>query len=126
MLSLRTQLTTIFSFALVVLLVSSVYAQNLQSVKASMLERKPTVDSLKNKGLVGEGNDGYLHVRKAADNAKKVVNSENADRGIVYKAIATKEGTAVEKVGKRRALQLAGMAPSGHWFLKGDGTWFKK
>ena len=63
MFSLRTQLTAIFSFALVVLLVSSVYAQNLQRVKASMLERKPTVDSLKNKGLVGEGNDGYLHVR---------------------------------------------------------------
>ena len=126
MLSLRTQLIAIFSLAFVVLLVSSAYAQNLQSVKANMLERKSTIDSLKNKGLVGEGNDGYLHVRKASGDAKKVVSSENADRGVVYKAIAKKEGTTIEKVGKRRALQLAGIAASGHWFLKGDGTWFKK
>ena len=126
MLSFKTQLTAIFSFALVVLLVSSIYAQNLQSVKASMLERKPTVDSLKNKGLVGEGNDGYLHVRQASGNANNVVSSENTDRRVVYNAIAKKEGTTVEKVGKRRAIQLAGIAPAGHWFRKGDGTWFKK
>ena len=42
------------------------------------------------------------------------------------KAIAKKEGTTVEKFGIRIALQLAGMAPSGQWFLRGDGTWFKK
>lgn len=126
MFSLRTQLTAIFSFALIVLLAMSVCAQNLQSVKASMLERKTTIDALKSQGLVGEGNDGYLHVRQASGDAGKIVSAENADRGVVYNAIAKKEGTTIETVGKRRALQLAEIAAPGHWFRKGDGTWFKK
>ena len=65
-------------------------------------------------------------MRKASGNANNVVSSENTDRRVVYNAIAKKEGTNVEKVGKRRALQLAQMAAPGNWFRKGDGTWFKK
>lgn len=126
MVSLKTQVTVILSFALIVLLASFASGQDLQSVKASMLERINTINGLKSQGLVGEGNDGYLHVRKASGDAEKVVSAENADRGIVYSAIAQKEGTTVETVGKRRALQLAGIAEPGQWFRKGDGTWFQK
>jgi uncharacterized protein YdbL (DUF1318 family) len=126
MLFLRTQLTVLFSFALVVLLAHSACAQNLQGIKASMVERKATIDALKSQGAIGEGNDGYLHVRKATGNANKVVAAENGDRRVVYGAIARKEGTSADKVGRRRAIQLAGIAAPGHWLQKGDGTWYKK
>ena len=126
MLSLRTQLTTLFSFTLIILLLSSAYAQNLQNVKSQMLNRKPTIDNLKSQGLIGEGNDGYLHVRKANDNAQNVVNSENADRRTVYTAIAKSQGAPVDKVGKRRAMQIAEISDPGHWIQKTDGSWYKK
>ncbi len=126
MLSLRIQLTVLLSFTLIALLVSSACAQNLQSVKANMLARKATVDALKNQGAVGEGNDGYLHVRQASGNANSVVGAENGDRRVVYGAIAQREGVPAATVGKRRAIQIVGIAAPGHWLQKGDGAWYKK
>ena len=91
-----------------------------------MLNRKPTIDALKNKGLVGEGTDGYLHVRQSGDNAEAVVNAENGDRRTVNEAIARKEGTTVEKVSSKVAAKLIETAQPGQWLWKGDGTWSKK
>jgi len=126
MLSVRTQFTVLFSLVLVVLLASSACAQNLESVKAGMLARKGTIDALKNQGAVGEGNDGYLHVRAASAEANKVVGAENGDRRVVYAAIAKNEGVPIEIVAKRRAIQIAGITAPGHWLQKEDGSWYKK
>ena len=56
----------------------------------------------------------------------EVVAAENADRRKVYEAIAAKEGTSPELVGRRRALQIANNAASGSWLQAADGKWYKK
>lgn len=126
MFSLHTRLTAAITFLLVTLLVSAVCAQSLQDVKTRMLNRKPTIDTLKNQGIIGEGNNGYLHMRQANAGAQNVLNAENADRKTVYEAIAKSQGAPVAKVGARRAMQLAELAAPGHWLQKPDGTWYRK
>ena len=108
------------------MLVSSVCAQNLDQVKSSMLNRKPAIDALKNQGVLGEGNNGYLHMLQATPGVQNVVNTENADRRVVYEAIAKNQGVPVATVGARRALQIAEIAAPGHWLQKQDGSWYKK
>ncbi|GAB4347073.1 MAG: hypothetical protein Kow0089_24640 [Desulfobulbaceae bacterium] len=123
---LRTRLPFLTAFFLVTIMASFACAQNLQAVKKRMLDRKPTIEALKNKGAVGEGNDGYLHVRKAVGNAQAIVNQENADRKTVYEAIARQQGVSAQVVGQRRALKIAEIEPPGHWLQKPDGSWYKK
>ena len=126
MFSLRTRLTAALSFLLITLLISSVYAQNLENVKTNMLNRKPAIDTLKNQGVIGEGNNGYLHMLQATPGVQNVVNAENADRRVVYEAIAKNQGAPVATVGARRALQIAEIAAPGHWLQKPDGSWYRK
>lgn len=113
--------------SLLLLLTETVSAQNMGQIKARMLERKPTIDALKNKGIIGEGSDGFLHFRQeAAGNAKQVVDAENADRRTVNAAIANREGTTVEKVSRAVAVKLRESAAPGQWLRKDDGTWYRK
>lgn len=126
MFAMQSRLAAFFGFVFIFLLVATACAQNLEDVKSRMVDRKPSIDTLKGQGLVGEGNDGYLHVRKADANAQKVTDAENADRKAVYQAIAGKQGVALDVVGKRRALQLLELAEPGHLVQKGDGSWVKK
>ncbi len=97
------------------LFVSSASAQNLQAIKSRMPERKPTIDSLKNQGIVGEGVDGYLHVRQNKSNATGVAQAENADRRAVNETIAKREGANVDKVSRKLAAKLIEVARPGHW-----------
>lgn len=122
----RTPCALIFSLSLIILLATVAGAANMQAIKAQMLERKPTIDTLKKSGNIGEGADGYLHVRQAAGNAAGVVNAENADRRIVYQNIAKQQKTSLKNVAQRRGIKLVGLAPPGHWLMKKDGTWYQK
>ena len=54
MFSLHTRIAAAISFLLITMFVSSACAQNLDQVKSRMLNRKPTLDSLKNQGVIGE------------------------------------------------------------------------
>jgi len=101
-------------------------AQDLQKIKAQMVERKPAIDALKSRGVIGEGNDGYLHIRQKEAGADKVVNAENADRRTVNSMIARKEGSSVEQVSKAAAKRLRDYAAPGNWVQKDDGSWQKK
>ncbi len=122
----KTPRTLVFSLFLIVLLATVAGAANMQAIKARMLERKPAIEALKKSGSVGEGADGYLHVRQAAGSAAAVVKAENTDRRTVYQSIAKQQKTAVETVAQRRGIKLFGMAAPGHWLKKKDGTWFRK
>ena len=104
----------------------SAAAQNMQEIKGRMLQRKPTIDSLKGRGIIGEGVDGYLHVRKQAGNAAAVVQAENQDRRAVNGIIAKREGAGVEQVAKKVAQKLINVSPSGHWIRGKDGNWYQK
>jgi uncharacterized protein YdbL (DUF1318 family) len=111
--------------SLLFLFAATVSAQDMQQIKARMVERKPTLDAMKASGAIGEGNDGYVQIRQPGANAK-AVNEENADRKAVNAVIAKKEGTSVEQVSKTAAKRLRDFAAPGHWIQKDDGSWVQK
>ena len=95
------------------------------SIKERMAERIPAITSLKDSGVVGENNKGYLEFR-GAKKSEQLVQDENKDRAVVYAAIAKKQGAAADLVGKRRAKMIAENGKAGQWFQKNDGSWYKK
>ena len=91
-----------------------------------MKERLPVIKELKDKGIVGEDNQGYLQFVGGKKEKADVIAAENNDRKTVYEAIAKKQGTTVELVGKRRALQIAKKANPGEWIQDASGKWLQK
>lgn len=118
------------SIAIVTLLVtaflcSTLYAQPAD-VKERMLARVPAINSLKDKGLVGENSSGFVEYRTDARPQQDLINAENQDRKAVYAAIAKKQNVDIGLVGQRRAKQIRDIGGAGHWFQKPDGSWYKK
>jgi len=97
-----------------------------QDIKARMKARLSLIASLKADGVIGENNGGFLEFRGKQREKADVVNEENNDRGIVYKAIAKQQGTTVEVVGKIRAKQIAKKAKPGEWLQSPEGEWYRK
>lgn len=95
------------------------------SIKERMAGRLPAITQLKDTGVVGENNTGFLEFRGAKKQAQ-LVTDENKDRQTVYKAIAKKQGASADLVGKRRAKMIAQKGKAGQWFQKQDGSWYKK
>ena len=66
-----------------------------------MKARLPDVLSAKDAGTVGEGVDGFLHLREASNrSAAKLVDSENEDRKQLFKDLAVKTGGDVAAVAR--------------------------
>ena len=103
-------------------------AQDAATIKQNMINRLPAIAAMKSKGLAGEDNRGYLAAvssqLSAADQA--VIDAENADRKVVYEAIAQKTGATADLVGKQRAKQLAEQAAAGEFVMDENGAWTKK
>ncbi len=95
------------------------------SLRDRMAERAPAIVALKDQGVVGENNQGFLEFRGPKKQADLVA-AENKDRATVYAAIAKKIGTTPELVGQRRAAKLAQMAHPGNWLQAPDGGWYQK
>ena len=95
------------------------------SIKDRMAERAPAIVALKDKGLVGENNQGFLEIRSPQAQSD-LVTAENKDRAAVYQAIAKKTNTTPALVGQRRAAKLAEMAHPGNWLQAPDGSWYQK
>lgn len=110
-------------FACLLLLTAT--SASAASIKERMNARIPTINSLKDKGIVGENNLGLLEYR-SAKKQEQVVADENKDRAAVYKAIGKKQGTTQNHVGQRRAKMIVNKGKKGHWFQRGDGSWYKK
>ncbi|MCL1920909.1 MAG: YdbL family protein [Kiritimatiellaeota bacterium] len=92
--------------ALVIGVASVSMADALADAKARRKERREAVEQLLKKGVAEEGAAGYLVVKKSAADDEGVVGvlkAENADRKIAYEAIAQKNGTSPEAVGKQAA-----------------------
>ena len=107
------------------IMLTNAYASS-KSIKKRMIERLPTIRALKEKGLVGENNKGYLEFVSSKQENADVVEAENKDRKKVYAAIAKQQGTTVELVGKHRAIQLAKKAKPGEWLQDANSKWYKK
>lgn len=97
-----------------------------KEIRARMLARLPEIKVLKDKGLVGENNKGFLEFVGRQKEKQEVVTAENRDREMVYKAIAKQQGTAVELVGQHRAIQIANKARPGEWLQDANGKWHQK
>ena len=115
----HTLFALISAIALAFISIQPVHADETrrERIKSDMLARKPALDGLKAKGTIGEDNKGYLGIvsGKLDDASKKAFDAENADRKTVYAAIAQKQGTTAEAVGKRRAKQIAEQAKPGEY-----------
>ena len=100
-------------------------AEDLGMIKQRMKERAQLINVLKEKGFVGENNQGFLKSKK--DNPKEdIVKAENTDRALVYQVIAEKMNTTPDVVGVRRAEQISSDAPSGTIIQGKDGNWYRK
>jgi len=117
-------------FAVLAILLFVVFAAgafpSAKEIRAKMLARLPEIKVLKDKGLVGENNKGFLEFVGQQKEKQEVVKAENRDREIVYKAIAKQQGTTVELVGKHRAIQIANKARPGEWLQDANGKWYQK
>ena len=96
------------------------------SIKQRMIDRLPVIKALKEQGIVGENNIGLLEFIGDRKDKADVVAAENKDRNAVYEAIAKKQGTTLEVVGKHRAAQISNKAPVGEWLQDANGKWYKK
>ena len=96
------------------------------SVKDRMLARIPALNTLKDKGTIGENSQGLLEFRSGDKSQQQLISDENKDRRSVYGAIASKQKVDATLVGQRRAKQISAKGRKGHWFQKPDGTWYKK
>jgi len=96
------------------------------SIKERMASRIPAINALKEQGLIGENNTGYLEYRSSQRPSQALIQEENRDRQTVYAAIAKKEGVSVQLVGQRRAKMIVDKGPSGYWYQKGNGQWYQK
>lgn len=95
-------------------------------IKERMAERLPEIVALKDKGVIGEDNLGYLQFVGAVKEKAELVQSENDDRLQVYQGIAKQQGTTADLVGRRRAQQIMDIALPGHWLQDENGRWYKK
>ena len=118
-------ITICFAIATLGIVATSAWG-GAKEIKARMAERLPVIMELKQKGLVGENNQGLLEFVGAAKEKADVVEAENKDRKLVYKAIGKKTGTTPELVGQRRAQQIAANAKGGEWFKDETGQWKQK
>jgi len=114
-------------FAIFLLIVFAAGAfPSAKEIQARMLARLPEIKVLKDKGLVGENNQGLLEFVGQQKEKQDVVAAENQDRKMVYEAIAKQQGITVELVGKHRAIQIADKARTGEWLQDADGKWYRK
>jgi len=105
---------------------SLVWAEDAGAVKDRMEQRLAQVDALKEKGVVGENNQGLLEIRGAAGDAAAIVDAENNDRLSIYAAVARKTGSTADQVGRKRAARIAQYSRSGVWVQDESGSWRQK
>lgn len=96
-------------------------------LKQRLEKRLPSLDTLRQRQIVGENNRGFLEVRgNATAEEIQLVEAENRDRSEVYAIIAKRSETTAETVGRARAKQLAAASASGVVLQDEKGNWAPK
>ncbi len=95
---------------------TNAYAQDdlgpgVQAAVANRRNRRPELVAMEAKGSIGENASGLVEVR--AGSGQDLVQAENNDRLIIYKAVAQKNGTSLSDVQQMYANRLQADAPSG-------------
>ena len=100
-------------------------------VKAALESRRNRFEqlkSLKAQGFVGENNRGYLEVLGNDSSARSLVDSENNDRRVIYKAIEVQNNlsSALATIEKVFAQVQRDKASPGDKIQDEDGAWVTK
>ena len=92
-----------------------------------MKERLPEIVAAKDKGLIGEGTDGFIHVRDGeSEKIKKLAIGENSDRKLLFKSMAKKTGGSTKEVASKFSKAVVKKSKKGHWFRKSSGKWIQR
>ena len=102
----------------------------------SMKARNAKIMQFKDKGVIGETNDGMLAVREMGGLAgeeirtvKRLLRAENNDREALYKELATANKISLSEVGKIKTVfaktRISKVRP-GHWYQDEKGKWTQK
>lgn len=75
--------------------------------------RRGQLASLEARGVIGENALGMVEVRSSGAGAEALVRDENADRMVIYRGVAEKNGTGVREVQNIYAKRLQRDAPAG-------------
>lgn len=121
--NLSRSLAILLLFSFFLSLASAVQAA---SIKERMAARLPEINTLKDKGIIGENNVGLLEYRSADKPSAKLIADENKDRAATYAAIGKKQNLSTTKIGQLRAKMIADNGRSGHWYQKPGGEWYRK
>ncbi len=97
---------------------------------AAMRGRREAITQLRDKGVVGENNQGMLELRVPAKDTDAetvlLMTAENTDRTKLYELIAAEQKTTVDFVIARREARIAERAKSGWWLQNQAGKWYQK
>lgn len=99
------------------------------AVREAALRRKDRlarISSLEASGVIGEDKSALLVLRGSSPEAGSLIDQENSDRLIIYRAIASQNGTPMEEVQKLYVQRLQANAPSGTPIEKSNGEWTTK
>ncbi|MFW6161072.1 MAG: YdbL family protein [Acidobacteriota bacterium] len=125
-------------------LIGTAYAQEAETVttpkiralKQSIKERFPQLKAFFNGGNIGEGNDGFVHIRneeglslKDKASLRKLVKEENSDREALYLEVARALDISkdqVERIQKIFAKSWIEKSEPGWWVQRENGQWIKK
>ncbi len=95
--------------------------------KERMKERLPSILAAKDKGSVGEGTDGLLHIRnQVSDTTKQLVADENSDRKKYFASAAEKNRSTVQEVAQFFSNAMKTRDKKGHWQKGSSGSWSQK
>ena len=102
----------------------------------SMKARNTQIMQFKDKGVIGETNDGMLAIRnmdglrgEEIRTVKRLLRAENSDREALYKELATANKISLSDVGKIKtvfAKTRKTKARPGHWYQDEKGKWTQK
>ena len=96
------------------------------AVKDRMLQRLPAIADLKTKGIIGEGNRGYLGYVTGNRVMEDVIAAENADRKTVYEIFAKQQNTSLDVVETVQGARKAEKTNPGEFYQNREGQWIKK
>jgi len=108
----------------------------IRALKQSLKDREPLLLPFFEKGNIGEGNDGFIHVRnednlslKEKADLRRLTKDVNSDRENLYSEVAnaldidTGQVPRIQKIFAKRWIENS---RTGWWFQKEDGQWEKK
>lgn len=116
--------------------VTEVTTPKIRALIQSMKERFPKIKPFFEKGNIGEGNDGFIHIRnetglnlKEKSTLRSLHKDENNDRKNLYAEVAKAKdikSSQIEKIQGVFAQKWIKEALPGWWIQEESGEWVKK